>query len=1667
MHPSIFDTSIIDLLEADPRPSFIVALDPRPPTVVYTNPAFSGYPAILALITARGDDCRELWDWITGGPSASDVQAAPKAGGPIPASSFVHSNVYWTRSVVNEQMVVVGANEQIPVLESRDALRWVRLNIPSSHGSGVSPARRIIPLEGDATGITELPAPSLPLPEVDLRADSTLAAVPTSPTEGPPSRGDAVQSLGRSRSDPGWILPDTTPEHSPFLDVINSVDWDATPLGPMQTWPPRLEETANQILVDSRPIAVYWGPSYTTIYNEAFSQLCGAKHPAMLGMPVEETWNESGQRLKDTMSAISPSQRGMVEDEWRFFVDREPEVDGGPPWLEEIYLKWSIIPIIEDNECLGFMHHVAETTSLRLWERRMKMLIDLGEVLISARDVKSYWEQTMTELAAVKPRYDIPLAMLYTVEEGPDEVVPSPTARGPAQICRLAGALGVPDNHPIAPGLLNLRVDNEALASSFKEAMTAHHPLLLQTCDGTLPETLLEGLEWRGFEGDSCRAAVICPIRPTKEDNVLGLLILGLNPRRPYDNDYRQYISLLTQKLATTLASVVLLEEEARRGLNAAEQAAYDQAMLQEKLAMQTKEANESMQMFETVAEFVPVGMCFGDPEGYITFANDAWHKITGYPGTGPVEKQGFLSCVKEEDLPIVVAAYEKLKTARNIQFEFRVKRQHLDLSPLLTRSSPSFETAGLDLSSIDGLDERHVLATARAEYAADGSVIRVLTCLTDVTAHKRTAEEAVRRAQQAENLKRMAEYATVGMYDMDLEGRLLGANDVFFELCGLQKVDPAEVEVRPWELCVCKEDYSLLPNKVEKMVLEDRVQNVEVRLNTTWTADDGSGHKVVVPRCVNATLMPVRTPEGVIQSFTGCLSDVSLQKWQLDWEKERKEEALESKRQQENFIDMTSHEMRNPLSAIVHCADAITATLSRVEELLGNGTHGRGGGTSVDSKGMPELGKDGTSLVAATDDDIWRAEVRELIESSIDNAETIVSCAQHQKRIVDDILTMSKLDSNLLAITPITVDPIKMVQEALKMFEVEARRVDINLSMIVDPCYRELGIKYLDFDPSRLKQVLINLLTNALKFTKTGPTRNVSVTTSATLSRPTEATSKVKFIPLPENGSEGYNAPVFCSRANPVFLIFEVKDTGEGLSEEEKNSLFKRFVQASSRTHVKYGGSGLGLFISRRLTELQNGAIGVASQPGVGSTFAFYIEAYLPSEASLRAAEASAASAEAALSAMRVTPVPSVGNANSDNDGLRMGGNRVFSSSNSARSDGTATTATSGGASGLSSNATPMATPDSEIGAPPPTVPTPPINGVMVVEDNLINQQITRRGLLNMGFTVDVANHGIECLDKLRGTDRFAAASPARGGPPPFPLSVILMDIEMPVQDGLTCTRHIRELERAGRIRGGRIPIIAVSANARMEQILEAKDAGCDDVLVKPYRMPELLERMRIVMGTNGKPYILASHVGIAKPDRRAKGYTVVANHSFATAEDVDYYDHECGAHDALKKTAAGLGIEEPPVVSKPALHLPPRHPPHHRRQHAIERLPAAVRRGAVPDRHKLLHALRAQHPRGHQPGGALVPRDAPAPAAAAVGAALVVVVVVVDGLQDADLQRDVAAGGVRRGGRVEVHVEGEAGAEAQCISGRGGGVGLGGDGALAAEPVPGGVWSCHARAG
>lgn len=969
MHPQLGGVGVVDLLEADPRPTFIVDLTSatevpeRSSSIAYYNPALSACDDLVDLLEAPRAQHAALWQWITASflPS-STTKARSSSSSQSPASSFYYSNAQWSKCMVQQRWLVVGANEQP---SSADRPHKVRLDSQKG-GVGVSGSANKV-----ASSATD---PLLP----------GNHRTPTLPVPGNAGDLQNTPSPQRMSVEPDWVLPEISHDQEPYLHVIADFDWSSTPLGPLNSWPALLKQSSQQILMDSRPIAIYWGDQYTLIYNEAYSKLVGSNHPGLLGKTIEEAWPENGPRMKQIMISTAEKRRTAVEDEWRSFMET---ADHG---LEELYLKWSVVPIMEDDRVAGFLHPILDTTSVRLWERRMKMLIDLGDALVTARDVTSYWAKVIEALGAVEPRYDVPLAILYSVHDDPQSLTGTHSLYNFPKVCRFEGALGVSDNHPIAPQTISLRNGQDGLAPMFRQALQSQYPLVLQTQDGSLPESLIQGLKWRGF-GDACRSAVVCPIRPTREENVMGLLLLGLNPRRPYDNDYRQFIALLSQKLTTTLASTVLLEEEARRGRNAAQEAAYQQARLEAKLADRTREATESLKKFEAVADFIPIGMAFQNAQGVLTYANDAWHRITGNPHseTGPsIALRDILSYIVEEDRPGVVRAYECLNSEDSVTFECRlIRRQTINSPPPPNRDSPSFERAGIELQGIDNYaPERHILAAARAERAPDGKVLQVLTCLTDVTLHKQTAEEAVRRAQQAENLKRMAELATVGMYEIDLEGKLVEANNVFFEMCGLQKddTDMKQTIVRPWQTCVLEEDQPTLENVMSQVVQEGAPQTCEVRFKEPWKAVDSHGTKITTARWVHSTFLPVRGSDGSIQSFCGCVSDVSLQKWQLERERQRKEEALESKQQQEHFIDMTSHEIRNPLSAIIHCADAVIASLSKALEIR----------QSKRSLSRQSSNNTNSSTIGGN----VRPEDQLLMESSVENAETIIACAQHQK---------------------------------------------------------------------------------------------------------------------------------------------------------------------------------------------------------------------------------------------------------------------------------------------------------------------------------------------------------------------------------------------------------------------------------------------------------------------------------------------------------------------------------------------------------------------------------------------------------------------------------------------------------------------------------------------
>jgi CheY-like chemotaxis protein len=408
------------------------------------------------------------------------------------------------------------------------------------------------------------------------------------------------------------------------------------------------------------------------------------------------------------------------------------------------------------------------------------------------------------------------------------------------------------------------------------------------------------------------------------------------------------------------------------------------------------------------------------------------------------------------------------------------------------------------------------------------------------------------------------------------------------------------------------------------------------------------------------------------------------------------------------------------------------------------------------------------------------------MFKDNIDFAETIQLCAGHQKNIVNDILTISKLDSNLLLITPVPVDPIKVTDQCLKMFKSEVEIADISMNSKIDVSFHQLEINAVMLDPSRILQVLINLLTNAIKFTKSESKRRIDVSLSAHLHPPTEGISNFQYFPTNKVRSDFITGEDW-GTGEVLYLRWEVRDTGCGITEDEKKNLFTRFSQASPRTHVQYGGSGLGLFISRQLTELQGGEIGVASEAGVGSTFAFYLKCRR-SEGEISEAADKRLSADLQSNARLAANIP-----------------KELKDHEEA----------------LSKLLQYNASSTSILGSTSSSHLDPNLWHVLIVEDNLVNQRILAQQILKMGCTVYVANHGEEALSILRDTKYYKGRESSGKD-----LSVILMDLEMPVMDGLTCVRKIREMEVERKL-SVRLPIIAVTANARGEQIAAAKDSG------------------------------------------------------------------------------------------------------------------------------------------------------------------------------------------------------------------------------------------------
>jgi len=410
----------------------------------------------------------------------------------------------------------------------------------------------------------------------------------------------------------------------------------------------------------------------------------------------------------------------------------------------------------------------------------------------------------------------------------------------------------------------------------------------------------------------------------------------------------------------------------------------------------------------------------------------------------------------------------------------------------------------------------------------------------------------------------------------------------------------------------------------------------------------------------VECTFKALRDEHGHVDDVVVVIRDITQRKALEAEVLEAKETAVAAARVKSEFLANMSHELRTPLTSVIGFSGLLQA-----------------------SEHLP-------------------AEERVYVERIATASEALLG-------VINDILDYSKLEADAIEMDPEPFDTRALVDGAAAIIESQcsAKGLTLNVVVAADTPERLTG------DKGRLRQVMLNFLSNAAKFTARGA-----------------VTVKVGGRPQADGGWR---------------MRVEVTDTGIGIPSEKIGELFRRFTQADASTTRVYGGTGLGLAISRRLIELMGGEVGVTSAPGAGSTFWF--------EAPL------AAAAEEDVTAREET------------DRARNGALR---------------------------------------------------GRVLMADDAAANRELVSAILRNLGLEIDTVADGAEAV--------HAAHSGL--------YDLVLMDVHMPVMDGLTATREIRRMQAQGE---RRIPILALTANVQADQVTRCLEAGMDGHLAKPIQITEL----------------------------------------------------------------------------------------------------------------------------------------------------------------------------------------------------------------------------------
>jgi len=397
-----------------------------------------------------------------------------------------------------------------------------------------------------------------------------------------------------------------------------------------------------------------------------------------------------------------------------------------------------------------------------------------------------------------------------------------------------------------------------------------------------------------------------------------------------------------------------------------------------------------------------------------------------------------------------------------------------------------------------------HLEEKLRAEYLA--AINRQKARELEVALERKTQElkEAELKFTSAFDI------SPAGIWIGSPDGRVEFANQVYRHWSGLE----TDGSLDNWMDKVHPDDKGNVHDQF--MLCLKQLVKAEFRFLTGGTTEDGQPEVRWIEGTAQPAYGPVNsdTGEREVLFVTGALIDVTNRKEAEAFQVRRADDNLAMRRQLEDFVDYASHEHRTPLFGMGMAIQSLIDRLKSLRTLL------------------PEANQ---------------AEV----DDALQEANIITLCISHMQRLADDILLLSKLDRDMLVMTPAPCRPIQIAKDVAEMIVAPER--DVEYALEVTPRYEEL-VDWVSVDPQRVAQVIINLVNNAVKFTRNRSVRRIIIRLDASVVKPPLGVGEF----LDENGLT--SVPKQLADESRVIIVCSVQDTGIGIEPDEAKKLFRRF---------------------------------------------------------------------------------------------------------------------------------------------------------------------------------------------------------------------------------------------------------------------------------------------------------------------------------------------------------------------------------------------------------------------------------------------------------------------------------------------------------------------------